>query len=159
MGRIDFSTSLQQLDGEDWGESMGPTRLVMECHRLRRVPIDQLTGDNLRMLISQRIGLEYLVPRALELLTDDPLLEEDYRLYPGDLLWVLLVRPHAFWTEHDEWRDKLRSIAVAARARCDEINAQAEADWHKMPSVVPEVVEAIDRFLAKCGSNRDRAVD
>lgn len=149
MHLIDFNKSLQELDGQDWGEPMGPTSLIVECHRLRRVPIDQLTGDNLRMLIGQRIGLDCLVPRSLELLANDPLLERGHGLYPGDLLWVLLMRPHAFWAEHDVWRDKLRSIAVAARARCYEIDAQAKADWGRTPSVVPSVIEAIDRFLAR----------
>ena len=50
---LDFGKSLQDLDGHDWGEATGPTHLVVECHRLRRVPVDQLTGDNLRMLIAE----------------------------------------------------------------------------------------------------------
>ena len=146
---IDFSKSLQALDGQDWGEPPGPTHLIDECHRLRRVPVNRLTGDNLRMLIGQRIGLEYLVPRSLELLANDPLLEDGYGLYPGDLLWVLLTSRRTFWAEHPDWQDRLRLIAVAARARCDEMDAQAKANWGLTPSVLPSVVEAIDRFLSR----------
>lgn len=145
----DLSRSLQDLDGQDWGEPTGPTPLIVDCHRLRRVPIDQLNVDNLRKLIGQRIGLENLVPRSLALLANDPLRERDSGLYPGDLLWVLLTIPHAFWAEHDEWRNVLRLIAVAARARCDEINAQAEADWGLTSAVESSVIEAIDRFLGR----------
>jgi hypothetical protein len=144
---VDFSKSLQELEGADWGEPTYPSRLVIECHRLRRVPLNDLTPDNLRMLIGQEIGLAYLVPRALTLLAADPLLEEDYGYYPGDLLWVVLTLPTTFWQEHDGWRSGWLSIAVAARARCDEIAAQSEVDWQVTP-VQPDVVKAINRFLA-----------
>jgi hypothetical protein len=147
MPPIDFSKSLQDLDGQDWGEPTYPSNLVVECHRLRRVPISELSGGDLRMLIGQQIGLEFLVPRALELLADDPLVEGDY--YAGDLLQMLLMVPADFWAAHDAWRAALRSIAVAARIRADEIDAQTKVNCGLTPSVAPSVVQAIDRFLAE----------
>jgi hypothetical protein len=41
---IDFSRTLQDLEGVDWGEPTYNSHLVVECHRLRRVPLDRLTG-------------------------------------------------------------------------------------------------------------------
>jgi hypothetical protein len=150
MHSIDFSKSLQQLDGQDWGEPTYPSHLVTECHRLRRVPIDRMTGGDLRRLIGQRIGLEYLVPRALELLANDPLLDEGYELYPGDVLFNLLRISADFWEAHPGWRREMVAIAAAARARCDEINTQAETDWQVLPAD-PYDVRAINQFLARYG--------
>jgi len=65
-------------------------------------------GD-LRLLLGQQIGLEYLVPKALELVADQPMREAD--LYPGDLLSVLLRIDKAFWSDHPTELHWLLSIA------------------------------------------------
>jgi hypothetical protein len=88
MPDFDRRKSLQQLESQDWGEPNFHSHLVTECHRLRRVPLREFTAENLRIMIGQDIGLSYLVPLALELLSTDPLTEGDF--YKGDLLQSLL---------------------------------------------------------------------
>ena len=82
------SKSLQELDGQDWGEPTFDSHLVTECHRLRRVPLRDFTVEDLRITIGQQIGLDYLIPLALERLEDDPFAEGAY--YPCDLLVSVL---------------------------------------------------------------------
>ena len=94
--------SLQELDGKDWGEPNYPSFLVTECHRLCRVPLRDFTPENLRMLIGQQIGLEYLVPLALEELSRDPWVSGDF--YEGDLLQQVLRLPDTFWQAHPDWQ-------------------------------------------------------
>jgi hypothetical protein len=95
MKQFDRSKSIQQLEGEDWGDPTFHTHLVRECYRLRRVPLRDFTAENLRIMIGQNIGLEYLVPLALERLQAEPYAEGD--LYPGDLLVnVLRSAPSRF---------------------------------------------------------------
>lgn len=74
--------TLEELEGQVWGEPESESHLVLECHRLRRVPLREFTPANLRIMVGQSIGLEFLVPLALQLLADDPLL--DAELYAGD---------------------------------------------------------------------------
>jgi hypothetical protein len=148
MCEIDFSKSLQDLDGDDWGEPTYDSTLVIDCHRLRLVPVEQLTDEQLCTLIGQRIGLIYLVPRVLEVLVADPLREEEYGYFPGDLLLQLLKLPASFWVEHGAWHQNLRALAVVARPRCDELAAQSETDWWVLP-VEPGVVAALDSFLSE----------
>lgn len=76
--------SIEELEGDDWGDATFDSHLVRECHRLRRVPLADLSAENLRILIGQQIGLRYLVPMALDLLRRDPFAAGDF--YPGDLL-------------------------------------------------------------------------
>ena len=64
--KTNLNKSLQQLDGQDWGEPAFDSRLVVECHRLRRVPLRDFTVENLRITIGQSIGLEHLVTLVLE---------------------------------------------------------------------------------------------
>ena len=90
--------TLEQLDGEVWPEpNATDTRLVRECHRLRRVPVGDLTINDLRELIGQQIGIEWLVPLALGHLDNDPLAGE---LYPGDVLNAVLRCDQVYWNEN-----------------------------------------------------------
>ncbi len=54
--------SLQELEHSDWGEPTYDSHLVTTIHRLRRVPLRQYTVEDLRIMIGQNIGLQYLIP-------------------------------------------------------------------------------------------------
>jgi hypothetical protein len=110
--KSDRNKSLQQLDGQDWGEPTFDSHLVTECHRLHRVPLRDFTAEDLRITIGQNIGLEHLVPLALERLHDDPFAEGAY--YPCDLLVSLLGGEAQFWQSHLELREQL--VAITERA-------------------------------------------
>jgi hypothetical protein len=112
MKQFDRSKSLQQLEGEDWGEPTYHSHLVKECHRLRRVPLCDFTVEDLRIMIGQDIGLEYLVPLALERLQAEPYAEGDF--YPGDLLVDVLHSDAQFWRRRQELRQQL--VALTERA-------------------------------------------
>jgi hypothetical protein len=104
--------SLQELEGKDWGEPTYDSHLVVECHRLRRVPLREFTAENLRIMIGQQIGLLWLVPLALGLLERDPFAEGDF--YKGDLLAAVLRVDASFWQNHPRLRQ--RTIEVMERA-------------------------------------------
>ncbi len=107
------SLSLEQIENDPWGDApTGATRLVATTHVLRRVPLGALTVEDLRLLIGQHTSLTVLVPRALDSLESDPLIEGD--LYPGDLLSAVLQVPADYWTGHA--RESTRMRAVARRA-------------------------------------------
>src|SRR6266436_2786608 len=95
MSDFDPSKSLQELEGKDWGEPTYDSHLVTECHRLRRIPLREFTGENLRIMIGQQIGLPHLIPLALELLRKDSFTAGD--LYGGDLLAAVLRADSHFW--------------------------------------------------------------
>jgi hypothetical protein len=134
----DVSKTLEQLDGQEWGEPEWQSHLVQECHRLRRVPLREFTLADLRIMIGQGIGLEYLAPLALHALTDDPLL--DAELYAGDLLSALLQSAAVFWSAHPELRAALGSVVESARVRLDALT-ESERSTAK-----ETLCDAISRF-------------
>jgi len=75
-----------------------PTNLIKRCHEYRKIPINRLTPEQLRTLIGQNIGLKYLIPITIELLSKDILTEGD--LYLGDLLERTTKIEDTFWTEN-----------------------------------------------------------
>lgn len=109
---MDRTLTLTQIEGQDWGEPSFSSFLVTECHRLRHVPLAQLTPENLRILIRQAISLPVLVPMALEVLEAEPLIECDH--YAGDLLEAVRECPEAFWATHPALKAKLGSVVEAA---------------------------------------------
>jgi len=102
--------SLQELDGQDWGEATFPSYLVRTCHALRRKPLRDFTIEDLRIMIGQNIGLEYLVPLAIERLQRDPFAAGDF--YPGDLLGNVLTVESSFWQQRPDLRQAVEAIVA-----------------------------------------------
>jgi len=109
------SRSLEELDATRWPPApAGATALVARCHALRKVPIGLLKAGDLRILIGQVIGTEHLLPLALDLLSEDALIEGDH--YPGDLLRAAMSTDSAFWSRHQDEKTRLASIAARANS-------------------------------------------
>jgi hypothetical protein len=112
MNDFDRTKSLQQLEGQDWGEPTYDSHLVTECHRLHRLPLGEFTPESLRIMIGQQIGLRQLIPLALELLGEDPFVSGDY--YEGDLLEAVLRADSRFWISSPDLRSEAGRIAQRA---------------------------------------------
>jgi hypothetical protein len=120
MNRIDLNTTLQKLDGRDWGEPPGNSYLVTACYYLRKKPLRDFTTEDLRIMIGQHMSLEYLIPLALDRLRADPLAEGDY--YPGDLLKVVLTVPAGYWEANREAREVIGEIVARAQPLPQQLN-------------------------------------
>jgi len=98
---ISIST-LEQLDGERWGEPPHNSYLVRRTHELRTIPLNKFTAEDLRMMIAQKFSLDYLIPLALDVLAGDFMAEG--HLYPGALVEsVLKVDPQFWQVNKDLW--------------------------------------------------------
>ena len=88
--------SIEQLEKDIWkNPSEFPTDMVEKCYRYRKISIAELTNEQIRLLISQKIGIEYLIGIALEKLERNILTECDF--YEGDLLVAVSNLPTEFW--------------------------------------------------------------
>lgn len=100
---MDRTRTLEQLENSKWADHDFETNLVRRCHELRKIPLDQLETEDLRLLIGQQIGLKFLLDLAVEKLTLDILAEGDY--YPGDLLKSVLTIDNSYWKENkSQWQ-------------------------------------------------------
>jgi hypothetical protein len=88
-------STLEQLDGERWGEPPYNSYLVKRTHELRTVPLNKFTTEDLRMMIGQKFSLDYLIPLALDVLAEDPMAEGHH--YPGALIESILKVDPQFW--------------------------------------------------------------
>ena len=106
---FDIKKSLEELENSNWGEPGYPSHLVTECHRLRRVPLAAFTVENLRILISQSISLQFLIPLAIKELEKDPLVSGD--CYEGDLLLTVMKSDPQFWKKRSDLKEQVYEIA------------------------------------------------
>ncbi len=100
--KFDLNKSLQELEKSNWGEPQSDSPLVNSCLRLRRVPLKDFEEDDLLRMISQGIGIKYLIPITMELLRVDPLFDHD-----GSLLGALLQASSKYWDENPNLREEI----------------------------------------------------
>lgn len=87
-----------------------PTSLVERCEAALETPLGDLSLEQLRLLIGQGFGSELLVPRALEILEQDPLISVTF--YEGDLLAACLRVPFEFWQASPALADRLKKVSL-----------------------------------------------
>ena len=106
--------TLARLEGRDIPKPRDNTYLRQAAYRFRHVPLREFSVEDLRIMISQNIGLLYLIPLAIEELRKDPRAEGDF--HPGDLLKAVLTADPKFWQDHPDWRKEVEEIAQRAHA-------------------------------------------
>ncbi|MEV5799864.1 contact-dependent growth inhibition system immunity protein [Streptomyces collinus] len=142
MGRVDhllhLDRTLDELDPPRWTPpAADATRLVRTVHELRRVPLGALGAADLRTLVAQRVALPYVLPLAVRLLIEEPLL--DAYFYEGDLLLATVNAPPAAWTLLPELAARLRAV----------ITRLPEAEVAALPR---GAAEELGRFAAGTGT-------
>ena len=101
--------TIENLENHDFGNpEEAPTNLVKRCQELCKVPLEQFTVEDLRLMIGQQFSLQYLIPLAIEHLREDIMAEGD--LYPGDLLKSVQSIDQSFWEENKNLLDEINEI-------------------------------------------------
>lgn len=119
--------SLEEAEGKSWGAAPSDaTKMIATIYDLRRKPLAALGPEDLRLLLSQQVSVEVLIPRTLRLLAADPLIEGDY--YPGDVLVALLKAPAEYWSTHPNQLHKVNEILE--RVGDDDVDAETRRSIH-----------------------------
>lgn len=89
--------TLEALEQNIWPplDSGEGSFLISTCHALHKKPLEDFTIEDLRIMIGQNIGLQYLIPIAIDVLRSDILAEGDF--YKGDLLKSVLTSDADYW--------------------------------------------------------------
>lgn len=92
--------SLESLEKKTWPalSSDEGSYLIKTCNSLRKKQLQDFTTEELRIMIGQEIGLYFLIPLAIETLTDNLFAEGDY--YEGDLSKSVLDVDTKFWEDN-----------------------------------------------------------
>ncbi|WP_337100130.1 contact-dependent growth inhibition system immunity protein [Paenibacillus sp. YIM B09110] len=120
----DFNRTLEDLEGEVWGEADFKSSLVLKSHALRKKPINSLTNEDLRLLISQDLGLTYVISIAIERLSMNPFNSGD--LFVGDLLATILKLNKKFLSDNPEIATEIDLIVKNAKEIIKEMETRLE---------------------------------
>ncbi|MDR7219973.1 contact-dependent growth inhibition system immunity protein [Aminobacter aminovorans] len=102
---LDEDRTLRVLLAWPASKEPAPTPLVERCEIALDTRLRDFSKEQIRLLIGQEIGLEYLVPKALAILTEDPMIGVTH--YPGDLLSACLRVNKDFWALEPRLRHQL----------------------------------------------------
>lgn len=108
-------TTLDQLEGTESPAPTIPSYLVQTIHALRQKPLSEFSVEDLRIMIGQQLGLQHLVPMALDHLERDPFVAGDF--YKGDLLNVVAELSSAYWLTHPADARRMSEIADQAKRK------------------------------------------
>ena len=93
--------TLEQLEVDTSEEVLETdTTLVKTCKLLRKKRLQDFTIENLRIMIGQQLGLNYLIPLAIDKLSHNILHQGDF--YPGDLFVSILRINQFYWSNNRE---------------------------------------------------------
>ena len=97
--------TLEKLEKSEWLSSDYDSRLLRRVKELRKIPLNEYNIEDLRLMISENVGLEYLIPLAQEKLQKDILAKGVY--YKGDLLLAVVNSRDAFWKCNPSYQNEL----------------------------------------------------
>jgi hypothetical protein len=113
--------SLESLEKKTWPalSSDEGSYLIKTCNSLRKKQLQDFTTEDLRIMIGQEIGLYFLIPLAIETLTDNLFAEGDY--YEGDLLKSVLDVDTKFWDDNKDYWQQLNELIKSRRQEIKEM--------------------------------------
>lgn len=138
-----MAKSLEQLEGEDWGQPTYDSYVVKACHALRKKPVRDLSNEELRLAIGQEMSLKFLLPVAVDRLSADPLACGDF--YAGDLLLKVMQVAKGTWQSPPLKALRKRVIAVVS-----ELLASSS---ERIDANTRERIESAYSSLARPGQN------
>lgn len=103
--------TLENLEKDADPEVRVNSHLVIKTSLLRKIPLNEFSVEDLRIMIGQNFGLPYLISLTIEKLTEDVLAEGD--LYPGDLLVAVTKIDTRFWIGNPECKEQIEAIIAA----------------------------------------------
>lgn len=97
--------TIEQIENDYWPDYDFETSLIRKCHNLRKIEIDKLSTEDVRLLLGQNIGNKIIIPLALDILKINILAEGNY--FQCDLLLNLLNSDTEFWKENKNTYNEL----------------------------------------------------
>jgi len=93
---------------------------VQESYNLMDKKLKFFEPQDLRLMIGQNLGLKYLVPRAINVLKNDPLIEAQF--FEGDLLLKVLNIDKRYWIDFPEWKEELIKLFKNSSINYDKLD-------------------------------------
>ncbi len=88
--------TLENLEKDFWGKPNYDSYLVRRAHEIRKIPLSDLTNDDIAMMVRQKFSLDYIIPLAIDKLKIDILAHGETGV-EGAIMDAILRVPKDFW--------------------------------------------------------------
>lgn len=102
------------------------TPIQMRGYNLYHTPLDDFQIDDIRFMIGQKMGLQYLLPIAFSLFEKDILVEGSY--YKGDVLSMVFTIKREFWNNNPDLKSHFLRILLDNKETLDNVDQIRGAD-------------------------------
>ena len=103
-----LNKTIEQLEKNKWGEPKFQSHVVVTSYKLRKKKLKDFTIEDLRLMIGQNIGNQFLIPLAINHLEQDINSEGDF--YPGDLLKSVLTSETSYWRNNQNLKEEVVKV-------------------------------------------------
>ncbi len=124
MKKVEYDKSIQEIENNYWKDYDLESFLIQRCHNLRKVKINDLTIEDIRLLLGQNIGNNLLIPIAINYLKINILSEGDY--YEGDLLLNVLTSDKKYWINNRERYQEVIELIKKNRDKLTNVDTTKE---------------------------------
>lgn len=143
INRQNYNKTIEELEKDYWiSPASFPTELVKKVYLLRKKYLPELDSNDLRILVSQNVGLKYIIPIAINKLENNIIEEAFY--YPGDLLLALLESDDNYWLENKFEKEQFISVLKNSKSAILQEIDDDEID--------KDILESFDKFLTNHAS-------
>lgn len=105
------------------------SHLVKRCFDLANKKIKFFSPEDLRIMIGQNLGLDFLVPKALQVLEKEPFIEADF--YEGDLFLNILKVDKDFWEINPKFKEKVIEIFKSSLDNFNQLDLDTQEELYE----------------------------
>jgi hypothetical protein len=109
--------TLEKLENDYWGHPNYDSYLVTRVHEIRKIPLLELTDDDIAMMLRQKFSLDYIVPLAVDRLKmnidTNYILESD-----NDIMKAVLKLPTTYWSSNKNYWIEIKQLLDDNKSNC-----------------------------------------
>lgn len=126
--------SIEELENDVWQEPDFDSYVVKTSCAARKKPLSELSQEEIRLLLGQRIGLKYIIPIGISILEKNPVIMVRY--YEGDLLQQFLCLKREDWEENRQDLQRLKELVKKSRKQISLLEEISLSEVEKFLQIV-----------------------
>lgn len=131
--------SIEEIEQDYWRTpGADASGLIKRVYLARKKIIDELSVEDLRLLVGQDVSLSITIPLAIQALKENLFAEGDY--YPGDLLKSVLTIDPQFWTSNLALKNQVEKL-------CRNLGSITQHNIDIPGNIEREIIKAVADFL------------
>jgi len=133
------TSTIEQLENSVWDEPPPGNGSLMDCYKLRKIPICDLSAWDLVRLVNGQVGLKYILPAAFKLIEENPMCGVGGGFSSGlTLLGALAGIDKEFWSKNPMLAEDMNLAIRSVDYDFENYHKHIKAVWEKKIGEMPK---------------------